>query len=154
MDENLKYRRELIFKVLAWGTIVLLIVWGYSLTQSSLFELKGAENEEAALETELEIATAQLNNNAKEKVDAAQLRLENYRAKKVRDDSKWRAVGLIIGASIYCMIYPILVWLVYKRTDPGVGTTEKDIVPLRAALIYAMVMSLSTFITAFLTAWR
>jgi hypothetical protein len=166
MDEKLKYRRELIFKVLAWGTFVLLLVWGYSLTQSNLFELKRAATEEAELETKLEIArnnqaeqlereaaTANNSNSAKSRVEAAQIRVDNYLAKEVRYDQQRRAVGLVIGAFIYCMIYPILVWFVYKRTELGAGATEKDVVPLWAALVYAIVISLSTFITAFLIAW-
>lgn len=43
MDEKLKHRREVIFKVLAWGTFVYLIVVGYSINQSGLFEFQSDE---------------------------------------------------------------------------------------------------------------
>jgi hypothetical protein len=157
MDENLKYRREMIFKVLAWGTFVLFLVWGYSLTQSNSFELlapyeKNFRNLVQARTDEAKEIEDTAKTHA-DRVKAAQMRLDIHLAEELRDDSQRRAIGLICGTLIYCVIYPILVWGVYKRTAPGDCTTDKDVAfSLRHALIFAIIMSLATFITAFLTA--
>lgn len=157
MDENLKYRREMIFKVLAWGTFVLFLVWGYALTQSNLFELCAPyeDNFEKLVQVQTDEAS-ELTINAKthaEKIAAAQKQLDIHLAKELRYDSRRRAIGLICGALIYCLIYPIVVWGAYKRTSLGDGATDKDIVfPLKYALMYAIVISLATFINALSTA--
>jgi len=160
MDENLKYKREMIFKVLAWGSFVLLLVWGYSLTQSNSFELwapyeQNFLNFVEARESHANALDGPANSTPDDKAKAAQIRLDNHLAKELRQDSQDRAIGLICGALIYCIIYPIVVWVVYKRTALGDGATDKDVAfPLKYALIFAIGVSLATFITAFLTAWN
>ena len=157
MDENLKYRREMIFKVLAWGTFVLFLVWGYSLTQSDSFELFAPYEPHFGklVKTKTDQAN-EIENTAKnhaERVNAAQIKLDIHLAEELRKDSQRRAIGLICGALIYCIIYPIVVWGVYKRTSLGDGTTDKDVVfPLKYALMYAIIISLATFINALSTA--
>ena len=162
MDEAVKYRREVTFRVLAWGTFVLLVVWGYSLTQSDLFELRDPAPEETQLEIAKynqaeqlirEAGAANTSISARSKVEAAQIQLDVYLAKEVREDRKRRAVGLIIGAFVYCLVYPVAVWFVYKRAEAGTGAAEKDVLPQTLALLYAIGMSVSTFCTAFLTAY-
>lgn len=157
MDENLKYRREMIFKVLAWGTFVLLLVWGYSLTQSNSFELLAPyeKNFRSLVKARTDEAK-EIEDTAKthaDRVKAAQMRLDIHLAEELRNDSQRRAIGLICGALIYCVIYPVVVWGVYKRTALSNGDTDKDVAfPPKHALIFAIVMSLATFMTAFLTA--
>jgi hypothetical protein len=159
MDENLKYRREIIFKVLAWGTFILFLVWGYSLTQSNSFELWAPYEQSFGKFVEARnIQANQLdtaaNSTPAQKVEAAQIRLDLQLAKELRMDSQRRAIGLICGALFYCILYPIIGWGVYKRTALGDGTSDKDVAFSSGhALIFAIGMSLATFITAFLTAW-
>jgi hypothetical protein len=157
MDENLKYRREMIFKVLAWGTFVLLLVWGYSLTQSNSFELLAPYEENfknfVAARTEEANEIEKAAKTHADKVKAAQMKLDIHLAEELRKDSQRRAIGLISGALIYCIIYPVVVRGVYKRTALGDDATDKDVAfPLRHALFFAIGMSLATFITALLTA--
>lgn len=156
-SDNLKYRREMIFKVLAWGTFVLLLVWGYSLTQSHLFELgdpyednfRNLINAQTFEVHEIEKAAT----NPAQKVKAAQMKLDIHLAEELRNDSWRRAMGLIIGALIFCIIYPMVVWKVYNKTALGDGATNEAVAfSLKQALSYAIVISLATFITAFLTA--
>ncbi|HEY5839398.1 MAG TPA: hypothetical protein VIT19_10220 [Pyrinomonadaceae bacterium] len=204
MDEKL--RREMIFKVLGWGTFVYLIVVGYSINQSGLFEFRSdtrqdvvdskgklhkafeeLENAQFERADQLESEARESNDRitrrvaeakaspedameakdrekkeqpredkfsdaAKLKVEAAQLRMDVFLAREQRMDSHQRAQGLIGGALFYGLVlYPVLVWGVYKRTDPGVGT-EKDVIPLKWALVYAFAMGILTCVVAYRTA--
>ena len=197
----------MIIKVLGWGTFVYLIVVGYSINQSGLFEFrpdtrqdvvdaKGKthqafenlerakferadqlESEARALSdgivqpaTETKASTEgameakdpgkkersreeKLSDAAKLKIEAAQLRMEVYLAREQRKDSHQRAQGLIFGAFIFGLVmYPLLVWGTYKRTDPGGGSTERDVIPLKWALAYAFAMGLLTILVAYRTA--
>jgi hypothetical protein len=178
MDEKLKFRRETIIKVLTWGTVIYFLVLGYSVNQSGFFEwhapdvqvfkdLDDAKKEQARrLESEatkLEASTPRnvaegvdaepkdkASEAAKRRVEAAQLRVDVYLAQEERKDGKERAKGLIIGAFVFSLMYPIVVWLVYKRT--GTGATEKDVVPQGVAIAYAIFMSIATCWTALATA--
>lgn len=180
MDEKVRFRHETIFKVLAWGTVIYFLVLGYSVHESGLFEwhapyvpvfedLDKAKNEQATrLDSEAreledsirgnpaEVVDAQQKNKASEaaklKVEAAQLRTEIYLAQEERKDGHERARGLVIAAFVYSVTYPVIVWLVYKRTRTGV--TEKDVVPGAVAVAYAIFMSIATCVTALMTALR
>lgn len=182
MDEKLKFRHETIFKVLAWGTVIYFLVMGYSVNQSGLFEwqapdvsvfkdLDGAKKEQATrLDSEATKLEASITRNvaevigpeqkdraseaAKLRVEAAQLRADIYLAQEERKDGRERAKGLIIGAFVYSLMYPIVVWLVYKRTGLDKGVTEKDVVPLGVAIAYSIFMSIATCWTALATALR
>jgi hypothetical protein len=70
-------------------------------------------------------------------------------------------------ALIFCFTYPLLVGQVYRRAYPSanevfaqkeqandkVVTAARDVVPKKAALIYAVLMSLFTLVPAGLTAY-
>ena len=170
MDDTRKFRHEMIFKVLAWGTVIYFFVLGYSVNQSGLFEwhapdvqvfkdVDEAKKEQATrLETEAKkLEDSQQKKNepyevGKRRVEAAQLRMEIYLAQEERKDGRERAKGLIIAAFVYSIAYPIVVWLVYKRT--GTGVTDKDVIPVGVAVPYAILMSIATCWTALATALR
>jgi hypothetical protein len=159
---------EIIFKVLGWGTAIHLLVIGYSLDKSALFELQ-APKEKGFLQVDeakkkhteqLEIEADSIPNSDKSpeaaelRVQAAEMRAAVHRDQEEQNDGWFRAVGLMVGVFIYCLIYPVLVWLVYKRTETGGGAAEKDVVPLGAALTYGISISLATFYIAVATACR
>lgn len=159
-DEKQKYRRDIILKVLTWGTAVYLIAWGYSLTQSSLFELQPSpqvvldqENERKNLVNALRNeANANDSNSAKKRVEAAKIEVDNYLENEIRSDNYRRAFGLIAMTLIYCIGYIVLVWQVYERVYPDEAKT--DIIPKKWAMIYAIFMSFSTLFTACSTAYN
>ena len=170
MDETQKSRHDMILKVLAWGTVIYFFVLGYSVNQSGLFEWhapdvqvfkdvdRAKEEQATRLETEAktledsEQKKAEPSEVGKRRVEAAQLRMENYLAQEERKDGRERAKGLIIAAFVYSLMYPVVVWLVYKRT--GTGVTGKDVVPVGVAVAYAIFMSIATCWTALATALR
>lgn len=170
MDEKLKYRRELIFKVLSWGTIVYLLVLGYAVNQSSLFEMKPAASEEIDLEVKKKRQVEQLNDEAglstnsnatKARVEAAKINMEIYKANEERDDAWWRGLGLACGSVIYSLIYFFVVCLIYRGTDPriwfkktGSRAADEDVIPFWLALPYALFMGVVTSVAALMTAYR
>lgn len=165
MDEETRARREIIFKVLGWGGVVYLLVTGFALNQHSLFELNPPERNEQLYETQISHADAldrQSNalretdpvGAAKLRVDAAKIRVEVGEARKDQSDSWYRAAGLIVAVVIYSVAYPLIVWLVYTRTDSGGTLTESDPIPLRLALVYAIAMGLLTSVAALTTAYQ
>lgn len=158
--DKLKYRREIIFKVLSWGTIVWLLVWSYSLNQSGLFEW----NSPTALETELNMAKKaqaaqrlddlnKVNANVIQlRADIAAINVDVAKAEEEQKDKNRRGFGLILAAAFYAFFYPLIVWTVYKRTDPGKEIPKDDLFSLKEAMSYAIYMGISTLVIALLIA--
>lgn len=180
VDENPKLRREIIFKVLGWGTIVYFLVLGYSMDPSGLFELRIPQqavdlqraklDEAAQLEKTLDqipipdsskpaaedkkVETVEETKAkvAETKAKVAKLRLEAHRLEEEWRDGWSRAVGLIAGTALYAVIFPVVVFFAYKKVYPEAAKT--DLIPMRIAIPCAVIMSALTLGIALLVACR
>lgn len=159
MDDEAKYGRETMNKVLGWGTIVYFLVLGFSGSQHALFELyplpEQIELDKAkrtfAVETEAK------SKNAKDPSEASELRLKAAQASfdarlfsDERQDARRRAISLIVGASIYCLAYPFAIHFFYRANVTRHKATY--FISHRMAVLYGTVMSAITLSLALMTA--
>jgi hypothetical protein len=160
-----EFRREIIFKVLGWGAAFYLLVVGFATSQHHLFELNTPEEQHRLYRAQIVYAEAldrksdhvkgqDLVEATKLSVDAAKIRMEVRQAKKDGSDGWHRAVALVAISLICSVTYPLAIWLVYRRTDPEGALAKRDLIPLRAALIYGVTVSLLTFAAAIGTAYQ
>lgn len=165
MDEETRSRREIIFKVLSWGSVIYFLIVGFALNQHGLFELTPPEGNERLYQAQLVHVDALDKKSdglkaedpveaARLGVEAAKIRAEVDEARKGQSDSWYRAVGLVVGVIIYALVYPLLILLVYRRTDPEGTLAERDPIPLRDALIYGITLSILTSTAAVMTAYQ
>jgi hypothetical protein len=158
-------RREVIFKVLGWGTIVYILIIGFALDKHALFELRSppasarlqqAQRTHAdALDSKAQslvktdpVASADL------QAQAAKIRFEVDSAVKDQSDSRFRAIGLIVGTTAFALLYPALIYLTYRRTDPTGTLAPSDLIPLKAGLGYGIFMSVITTVASLTTAYQ
>jgi hypothetical protein len=170
MNDGREFRREMILRILGWGMAVHLLVIGYSVSHSDLFELWIPDPTlflalDAAQMKQIQIleddakalwGSSECGDTQKAvylDVQAAQIKMDMLLAQEKRKDNWYRAVFLIAGVLLYSIVYPVGIWLTYQRTDPGLTATGEDFISLRTALTYGIVMSLITLLVAFLTAW-
>ncbi|MEU9020318.1 hypothetical protein [Actinomadura sp. NPDC048394] len=158
-------RRELILKVLGWGTLVYFLIIGFALQEHALFELRAAPGA-ARLQQAQRAHAGALDSRARSlaatdpvtsadlRVQAAKIRFEVDTAVHDQSDSRFRAIGLVIGTTAFALLYPALIYLTYRRTDPTGTLAASDLVPLKAALAYGVVMSTITAIAGFTTAYQ
>lgn len=162
MNENDRIRRELILKVLGWGTVVYFLLTGYALNQHELFELKaplGATRLHQAQTAHADALDAKARSLAQSdpvaatdlRAQAAKLRFEVDTAVKDQSDSRFRAIGLIAGTLAFALLYPFLILATYRRTEPR---TSPDLIPLKAALAYGITMSILTTTAALTTSYQ
>lgn len=160
-----EFSREIIFKVLGWGTAVHILIIGFASSQHHLFELNTPEEQHRLYQAQIVYAEVldRKGDQVKERdfaeatklnVDAAKIRMEVAQAKEDESDSWYRAVALILVSLIHSIIYPLMIWFVYRRTDPEGTLAERYPIPLRVALIYGVTMSLLTSVTAVMTAYQ
>ncbi|MES9539211.1 MULTISPECIES: hypothetical protein [unclassified Actinomadura] len=158
-------RREVILKVLGWGTIVYFLIIGFALDKHALFELKsppGSAQLQQAQHAHASALDSKAQSLAKSDpaaaadltAQAAKIRFDVNTAVRDQSDSRLRAVGLIIGTTAFALLYPPLIYLTYRRTDPTSTLALSDLIPLKAALAYGIVMSLITAIAGFTTAYQ
>ncbi|MFC4054521.1 hypothetical protein ACFOY4_32935 [Actinomadura syzygii] len=162
MDENDGIRRDLVLRVLVWGTVVYFLLIGFALDQHALFELKAppgaarlhqAKTAHAdALDTKAQ-SLAQTDPVAATdlRAQAAQIRFEIDTAVKDQSDSRYRAIGLIAGTLAFALLYPFLIYATYRRTEPR---GSSDLIPLKAALAYGVTMSVLTTTAAITTSYQ
>jgi hypothetical protein len=164
VDVN-EFNGEIIFKVLGWGTAVYILIIGFASSQHHLFELNTPEEQHRLYDAQIVYAEVldgksdrlkerDLAEATKLNVDAAKIRMEVAQVKNDESDSWYRAVALIIASLIYSVIYPLIIWFAYRRTDPKRTPAERYPIPLRVALIYGVTMSLLTSVTAAMTAYQ
>jgi hypothetical protein len=162
MNEDAKYGRETMNKVLGWGAVVYFLVLGYSLNQHALFELYPAEEQiqlekaKIAYAETLEAAAAKRpptqdpEKSAKEKADAAQARLDVRILQDDRRDSHERARNLIIGVLVFGLGYFIAIPIFYYVNVSRYGA--KYFIPIWLATLYGLVLGAVTFYVAYKTA--
>jgi hypothetical protein len=159
-------RREVILKVLGWGTVVYFLIIGFALDKHALFELRsppgsaGLQRAQLAHADALDskarglagadpVATADL------RAQAARIRFDVDTARSDQSDGRFRAIGLIAGTGAFALLYPPLIYVTYRRTAPASSVpSTPDLIPLKAALGYGVVMSVITFIAGFTTAYQ
>ncbi|MEO3789049.1 hypothetical protein ABGB14_02490 [Nonomuraea sp. B10E15] len=165
MDEHRKTRQELVLRVLGWGTVVYFLITGFALDQHALFELNPPPlaarlyEKKIAYADALEGKSRQLGKTdtveaANLAMQAAQVRAEVDSAIREESDSRGRAIALIAGGVAFSTLYPLLIVVTYRRTDPDGTLAADDLVPLRAALLYGIVMSVVTAAAAIMTAYE
>jgi hypothetical protein len=161
MDEKSKSRYETTLKVLGWGMAVYLLVLGYSITQSGLFELRTDSTEEKNFDIARMDYARQLENNvgvnnfileAKNKAEAEKLRLEVYQDREKRKDGKFRGFGLVMGALCFSIAFPFAVRKVSERYKVKVPDDDDNPI-LDYALTFSIIMSVVTLCIACLTAF-
>ena len=158
MDDETKYGRETMNKVLGWGTIVYFLVLGFSGSQHALFELY-ALPEQIKLEETKRAYAAEADSESNKKnppaaaelrVKAAQARFETRLLSDERQDARRRAISLIIGASIYCLAYPFAIYFFYRKNVTRHKATY--FISNRVAVLYGIGMSAITLSMALMTA--
>jgi len=161
MDDNVKAKHELMTRILSWGMIVYFLVLGYSLNQSSSFELcpnpaqeklvKAKEHQANVLREQSNQNTDQSNANTKaaENVKAAELDLEAIKIKDGVYDGQRRAGGLIIAATVFFIFYVFLIYKFYQKFELEMSDY---VVSKKTALIYALFIGGSIWVTAVMTA--
>ncbi|MGP3959110.1 hypothetical protein ACTWPT_24170 [Nonomuraea sp. 3N208] len=165
MDERRKTRQELVLRVLGWGTVVYFLITGFALDQHALFELNPPPSavrlheKKSAYADALESKSRQLDKTdtveaANLAMQAAQIKAEADAAIKDQSDSRGRAFALIAGTVAFSILYPLLIVATYRRTDPDGTLAADDLIPLRAALVYGIVMSIVTAAAAIMTAYE
>ena len=143
MDDEAKYGRETMNKVLGWGTIVYFLVLGFSGNQHALFELYYSDDQ-IKLETAKTIHAAAMDSESNTVTDpskatelkakAAQARFEVMQLREERQDARWRAILLIAAVSIYCFAYPVAIYFFYGKSV----TRHKATYFISARLAYAV----------------
>jgi hypothetical protein len=145
--------------------VVFFLITGFALDQHALFELvqpPGAsrlQEAQTAYAVALEGQSAQARQSdpveaASLAVEAAKIRAEVDSAVKDQTDSRSRAVALIAGALAYAVIYPLLILVTCRRTDPDGTLAAGDLIPRRTALIFGITMSVVTAVVAVSTAYE
>lgn len=160
MDDKSKARYETTLKVLGWGMTVYLLILGYSITQSGLFELRADSTEEtnfdiARMDYAQELANKRgvSSEEAKNKADAEKIRLEVYQDKEKRNDAWSRGLGLVLGALSFSIAFPLAVRKVSERYKVKVSDDDDDNPILDYALTFSIIMSVVTLGLACLTAF-
>ena len=160
MDDKSKSRYETTLKVLGWGMTVYLLILGYSITQSGLFELRSASLEENnfdiarldyARQLENQAGSYPLSEKAKNKAEAEKIRLEVYQDKEKRNDAWSRGLGLVLGALAFSIAFPWTVWRVSQRYNEEKGDEDNPIIDY--AVPFSIAMSIVTLCLACLTAF-
>lgn len=165
MDERGRTRQELVLRVLGWGTVVYFLITGFALDQHALFELNPPPSAVRLHKTQtvyadaLEGKSRQLGQTdtveaANLAMQAAKIRAEVDAAIKDQSDSQGRAIALIVGVMAFSLLYPLLIMAIYRRTDPDGTLAADDLIPLRAALVYGIAMSIVTAAAAISTAYE
>ncbi|GAA4232946.1 hypothetical protein GCM10022254_34220 [Actinomadura meridiana] len=159
-------RREVILKVLGWGTVVYFLIIGFALDKHALFELKSPPGSARLQQAQLAHADALDSKSrgltgadpvasADLKAQAARIRFDVATARGDQSDGRYRAIGLIAGTAAFALLYPPLIYFTYRRTTPtSSAPTPPDLIPLKTALGYGAVMSTITFIAGFTTAYQ
>ena len=157
MDDEAKYGRETMNKVLGWGTIVYFLVLGFSGSQHALFELIPMK-EQIQLDQAKRAYAAEMDSQSKKgppdaadlKVKAAQANFDARLLSEERKDARRRAISLIVGASIYCLAYPFAIHFFYRKNVTRHKATY--FISHRLAVVYGIVMSAITLSIALMTA--
>lgn len=147
-------RHEVVLRALGWGTVVYFLITGFALGRHALFELKAQpglaqlQRAQTAHADALDamgrtLARSDQAQAADLAAQAAKIRFEVAAAAKERSDSRYRAIGLITGALVFAVLYPLLILAAYRRTDSG-DVASPDLVPLKAALAYGIGTSVVT----------
>ncbi|MCD0451468.1 hypothetical protein LO762_20030 [Actinocorallia sp. API 0066] len=158
-------RREVVLRVLGWGTVVYFLIIGFALDRHALFELRAPagvadlQRAQRGYALALEARAREVREDeplvaAEMGAQAARIRVEVEEAVKEQADGRYRAVGLIAGTGAFALGYPWLIYVVYRRTDPDGTLAAGDLIPLRAALGYGVVTSVITFVAGFSTAYQ
>ena len=159
MDDNAKAKHEVMTKILSWGMIVYFLVFGYSLNQHALFELNPTPEQQKVVEAKKLRAEILRKKSASEKdedksselrVKAAETDLEAGNLEDEMRDGIGRAKGLIIAATIFFVGYVGLVYFFYEKFKSAM---TDYFVSRKLAIIYAVFIGLSIWITAFMTAY-
>lgn len=165
MEETARLRLELILRLLGWGTIVYFLIIGFALNQHGMFELRsapGADSLRRAQETQAEILDRrgdQLHvtdpvTAADLRVQAAKIRVEVSDRLREQSDNRGRAVALLIVVTAYAVAYPLMILVLYRRTDPDGSLATRDLISRRVAVTYGIVMSVLTTVAAAGTAYQ
>jgi hypothetical protein len=165
MDDKSKSRYETTLKVLGWGMTVYLLILGYSITQSGMFELRWASPEENnfdlarldyAFQLENRNGVVSFSDKAKDKAEAEKIRLEVYQDKEKRNDAWSRGLGLVLGALTFSIAFPWTVWRVSQRYTAAKTNNDNPIDDnpiMDHAIPFSIAMSVVTLCLACLTAF-
>jgi len=158
-DDNIKAKHEMMTKILGWGTVIYLIVLGYSFDQHAMFEYCPNKKQEIVIQEKKDRAEElrKKSNSLKESgndleasefsVKAAESDLEAKISEDDIKDGSVRAVSLVLGVSGFFILYFSLVFMFYRKYK---SEMLSYVFPERAALIYVALVGTITLVLAIL----
>ncbi len=163
MDENVKAKHDMMTKILGWGTVIYIIVLGYSFDQHAMFEYCPTKEQKAVAQAKRNKAeklrtesNSSLNNS--NKVDLSELKVKaaesDLEAKIIEDDmcdGRVRAVSLVLGVAGFFILYFWLVFMFYRKYETEMLSY---VFPEKAALIYVALVGIITLVLAILIGFR
>ena len=145
-------------KILGWGTVIYLIVLGYSFDQHAMFEYCPSDEQKVVVQAKKDMAkelrTKSNSLNDSDKIESAKLRVkaaESDLEARISDDDmrdgRVRAISLVLGVLGFFILYFSLVFMFYQKYNDQM---LNYVFPKRAALIYVALVGTITLVLAIL----